>query len=226
MEIKKSKRADLERKRTLFFQIGLMVTLGVVLVAFEWSSVDTGLGGFVPIDEEILEEEAPPITRREEIKPPPPPPPPKAHDLLNIVDNDVDLDEELEIEDTELDQDFEVDLSNLSVEEEDDDQQIFIVVEEMPEFPGGSGELFRFISKNVKYPVICQENGVQGRVSVSFVVDEKGNVVNVQAYRGVDPNLEREAVRVVKSMPKWKPGKQRGRNVKVSYTVPVNFKLQ
>ncbi|MBK3517402.1 energy transducer TonB [Carboxylicivirga marina] len=226
MEVKKSKKADLERKRALFFQIGLIVTLGVVLVAFEWSSTDVSSNSLTMVDEEVLEEEAPPITRQEEIQPPPPPPPPRAADILQIVDNDVELDEELEIEDTDMDQDLEIDLSEFEMQEEETEDQIFMIVEDMPEFPGGTGALLKYIAKNVKYPVICQENGVQGMVSVSFVIDEKGDVTNVKAFRGVDPNLEREAIRVVKSMPKWEPGKQRGKAVKVSYSVPVRFKLQ
>jgi len=226
MEVKKNKKADLERKRAMFFQIGLIITLGIVLVAFEWTSMNKKSDALAWVDEEVLEEEAPPITRQEEITPPPPPPPPQATDILEIVDNDVELDEELEIEDTDLDEDLEVDFSALDSEEEEDNDQIFVIVEDMPEFPGGDAALLRYISKNVKYPVICQENGIQGMVSVSFVINEKGEVVNVQAFRGPDPNLEREAIRVVKSMPKWKPGKQRGRAVNVSYSVPVRFRLQ
>ncbi|WP_439185578.1 TonB family protein [Carboxylicivirga taeanensis] len=226
MEVKKSKKADLERKRSLFFQIGLIVTLAAILVAFEWSTVDPNTNILAWHDEEVIEEEAPPITRHEEIKPPPPPPPPKATDIIQIVDNDVELEEELQIDDVDMDEDFEVDLSQLNMDEEDSEEQIFIVVEEMPKFPGGTAALLKYISSNVKYPVICQENGVQGSVSVSFVINEKGEVTNVKAYRGSDPNLEREALRVVQSMPRWTPGKQRGRAVKVSYTVPVRFRLQ
>ncbi len=226
MEVKKSKKADLERKRALFFQIGLIITLGVILVAFEWTSMDASSDALAWVDEEVIEEEAPPITRQEEIKPPPPPPPPKATDIIQIVDNDVELEEELEIDDVDVDEDFEVDLSDLNMEEEDTGDQIFMIVENMPEFPGGDAALIKYITSHVNYPVICQENGVQGRVSVSFVINEKGEVTNVKAYRGNDPNLEREAIRVVQSLPKWKPGKQRGRPVKVSYTVPVVFRLQ
>lgn len=226
MEVKKSKKADLERKRGVFFQIGMILTLGAVLVAFEWSNKDAKQNVLAMVDEEVLEEESPPITRQEEIKPPPPPPPPKATDILQIVEDDVELDEELEIEDTEMDEDLEVDLSEFEMPEEDTEEQIFMVVEHMPEFPGGEAALLGYINKNVKYPVICQENGIEGRVNVSFVINEKGEVINVKAYQGTDPNLEREAVRVVKTLPKWKPGKQRGRPVKVSFTVPVRFKLQ
>jgi protein TonB len=225
MEVKKNKKADLERKRALFFQIGLIVTLGLILLAFEWTTTDPTINTSLIDDEEVLEEEAPPITRHQEIQPPPPPQ--QAIDLLQIVDNDVELDEELEIEDVEMDEDYEVDLSDFDFgDDEETGDQIFMVVEEMPEFPGGTRALLKYIAQNVKYPVICQENGVQGMVSVSFVINEKGEVTNVKAFRGTDANLEQEAVRVVKSLPNWKPGKQRGKAVKVSYNVPVRFKLQ
>lgn len=226
MEVKKSKKADLERKRSLFFQIGLIITLGSILVAFEWTSMDAASDALAWVDEEVVEEEVPPITRQEEIKPPPPPPPPRATDIIQIVDDDVELNEELEIDDVEVDEDFAVDFSDIAIDEEDTEDHIFIIVEDMPEFPGGDAALLKYIGSHVKYPVICQENGIQGMVSVSFVINEKGEVTDVKAIRGNDPNLEREAVRVVQSLPKWKPGKQRGRAVKVSYSVPVRFKLQ
>ncbi len=226
MEIKKSKKADLERKRAMFFQIGLIVTLGVIFVAFEWSTTKVDVGEQFWVDEEVFEEEAPPITTQEEIKPPPPPPPPVVSDILQIVDDDVELDEELEIEDSESTEDLEVDFSDLEEEEDSGDPLPFFVLEDKPEFPGGDKALLKYIANNVNYPVICQENGVQGMVSVSFVIDKTGKVTNVKALRAPDANLEREAIRVVSSMPSWKPGKQRGRPVKVSYSVPVRFILQ
>lgn len=227
MEVKKNKKADLERKRTMFFQIGLIVTLGVVFVAFEWSTTDATVGNQSWIEEEVLEEEAPPITRQEEIKPPPPPPPPKVSDVLEIVDNDVELDEELEIEDTESNENFEVDLSELNMDDEEGGDPLpFFVLEDKPEFPGGEKALMKFIASNVDYPVICQENGIQGVVFVAFVINEQGKVTNVKALRAPDAYLEREAVRVVSSMPDWEPGRQRGRAVKVSYNVPVRFRLE
>lgn len=226
MEIKKSKKADLERKRAMFFQIGLIVTLGVIFVAFEWSTTKVDVGDQFWVEEEVFEEEAPPITRQEELVPPPPPPPPVASDILQIVDNDVELDEELEIIDTESDEDVAIDFSDLEPEDDSGDPLPFFVLEHKPEFPGGDKALLKFIANNVRYPVICQENGVQGMVSISFVINEQGKVTNVQSVRAPDANLEREAIRVVASMPDWKPGKQRGRPVKVSYSVPVRFILQ
>ena len=112
-------------------------------------------------------------------------------------------------------------------EEEEDDDAVYVVVETMPEFPGGQQALFKYLSENVKYPVIAQENGIQGRVICQFVVNKDGSIVEVEVVRsGGDPSLDKEAVRVIKSMPKWKPGQQRGKPVRVKYTVPVNFKLQ
>ncbi|WP_430816760.1 energy transducer TonB [Carboxylicivirga sp. RSCT41] len=227
MEVKKSPKADLENKKSVFMQIGMVVTLAIVLIAFEWTSTDVDASQFEMVEELEAEEEIMPITRQEEVKPPPPPPPPKVADVLNIVEDDVELDEELDIEDTEMDEDTEIDFSDLAMEEEEsDDAPVFFIVEDMPEFPGGEEALRKYIAQSVKYPVIAQENGIQGRVYVSFVVNTKGKVTDVKIARGVDPNLDKEAIRVVNAMPAWKPGKQRGKAVKVSYTVPINFVLQ
>ncbi|MBR8535560.1 energy transducer TonB [Carboxylicivirga mesophila] len=227
MEVKKSPKADLENKKSVFMQIGLVVTLAIVLIAFEWTTTDVDASQFEMVEELEAEEEIMPITRQEEVKPPPPPPPPKVADVLNIVEDDVELDEELDIEDTEMEEDTEIDFSDLAMEEEEsDDAPVFFIVEDMPEFPGGEEALRKYIAQSVKYPVIAQENGIQGRVYVSFVVNTKGKVTDVKIARGVDPNLDKEAIRVVQAMPAWKPGKQRGKAVKVSYTVPINFVLQ
>ncbi|MBN2165040.1 MAG: energy transducer TonB [Marinilabiliaceae bacterium] len=225
MEVKKSPKADLENKKTIFMQIGLIATLAIVLIAFEWTSTDVKNEKFELMEEVDSEEEIVPITRQQEVKPPPPPPPPRVSDVLNIVDDDVELEEELEL-DTELDEETEVEFTNVDVEEEDtEDAPVFFVVEEMPEFPGGNAALNKYLA-SVKYPIIAQENGIQGRVYVQFVVNAKGEVENVKIARGVDPNLDKAALNQVLNMPKWKPGKQRGKAVKVSYTVPINFVLQ
>ena len=104
--------------------------------------------------------------------------------------------------------------------------EIFMVVEEMPEFPGGQNELMNFIAKSVKYPVDAQRNGIQGRVVCTFVVDASGSIINPEIVRGIDPSLDNEALRIIHLMPKWKPGRQRGQAVSVQYTVPINFRLQ
>lgn len=227
MEIKKSPKADLENKKAVFVQIGLVAALAFVLAAFEWTSQDVTLNDMQIVEDVAAEEEIIPITRQEEVKPPPPPPPPKMSDVLNIVEDDVELDDELELQDTEADENTTYDYQQevAVVEEEEETQEVFFIVEEMPTFPGGDDALRKFIAQSVKYPVIAQENGIQGRVFVSFVVNSKGEVTNVKVARPFDPNLDKEAVRVVQSMPKWAPGKQRGKPVKVSYTVPINFVL-
>ena len=227
MEVKKSQKADLENKRGLFLEIGLALTLAIVFLAFEWR-VDTSEATALETEQEIQgEEEIIPITRQEPVKPPPPPPPaPKVADVLNIVDNDEEIDDELEIEDSEADMDEDVEIQVVEESEEEDEQQVFVIVEDMPEFPGGDIELQKWIARAVKYPVIAQENGITGRVYVGFVVNKVGAIENVKIMRGVDPSLDKEAVRVINKMPKWKPGKQRGKAVKVSFQVPINFQLQ
>ena len=228
MEVKKSPRVDLENKKTLFIQVGLVFALSIILIAFEWTSTDLNKSEFATIEETQAEEEIVPITRQEEMKPPPPPPPPRVSDVLTIVEDNVELDEELDLN-TESDDETEVTFSNIQtevVEEEEADAPVFFIVEKMPEFPGGNEALQRYIAQSVKYPVIAQENGIQGRVFVSFVVNAKGQVEQVKIARGVDPNLDKEAIRVVQAMPAWTPGEQRGKKVKVSYTVPINFVLQ
>jgi len=227
MEIKKSQKADLENKRGLFLEIGLALTLALVFLAFEWR-VDTSEATALDTVQEIeVAEEIVPITRQEPIKPPPPPPPaPKVADVLNIVDNDEEIDDELEIEDSEADEETDVEIQVVEETEEEDEQQVFVIVEDMPEFPGGDIELLKWINKAVKYPVIAQENGITGRVYVGFVVNKHGQVESAKILRGVDPSLDKEAIRVINKMPKWKPGKQRGKAVKVSFQVPINFQLQ
>ncbi len=227
MEVKKSPKADLERKRSMLIQLGLVVALGVVLIAFNWTSTVKQAQDLGQVMEQEVEDEIIPITRQEEVKPPPPPPPPKTFDVLNIVDDDTEIDEELEIDDTEIDDETAIDVEPVLTDEEDDaDAPVFVVVEDMPEFPGGELALRKWISKAIKYPVIAQENGIQGKVYVSFVINKKGAIEDAKILRGIDPSLDKEALRVINSMPTWKPGKQRGKPVKVSYRVPINFVLQ
>jgi protein TonB len=227
MELKKSKKADLENKKGIFLQIGLVVVLGIILAAFEWSSrpnLESTLGELADMD---LEEEIIPITRQQEVKPPPPPPPPKVADVLNIVEDDVEIEDELIIEDAEADQDMEIEIVEFEEEEEVAEEEVFFIVEDMPSFQGKGQEGFReWIAKNLRYPEIAAENGISGKVYVQFAVNSKGQVVDAVVVRGVDPALDKEAVRVVTSSPKWEPGKQRGKAVKVQFTFPINFVLQ
>ncbi len=226
MKVKKSPQADLENKKSIFLQIGFVVALGLVFLAFEWSTTDAEYSGLDFADDIVPAEDIIPVTIQEEAKPKLPPPP-KPIDILIIVENDDDLIETLEIENSDMNEDDIIDFSSIpEVAEPDDDAIIFINVQEMPEFPGGMSALLRYIAKSVRYPVIAQENRVEGRVFVTFVVNSRGEVQDVEISRGVDPTLDKEAIRVIRTLPDWKPGKQRGKPVKVKYTVPINFMLQ
>ncbi|RXQ96512.1 energy transducer TonB [Ancylomarina salipaludis] len=227
MEVKKSQKADLENKRSLFLQIGLVLTLAMVFLAFEWR-VETSEANVLDTVQELqVDDEIIPVTTTEPIKPPPPPPPaPRIADVIDIVDNDEEIDEVLEIVDSGTDMDEEVDIQVKEDIEDDDEEKIFVIAENMPEFPGGDAALFSWISNNIKYPVIAQENGITGRVYLNFVVNKQGGIENVKVTRGVDPSLDKEAIRVINKMPKWIPGKQRGKPVNVSFSVPINFQLQ
>ncbi|MBL6875090.1 MAG: energy transducer TonB [Flavobacteriales bacterium] len=212
---KKDPKISLENKKGMFFQIGLAVTLIVVLISFEWKSYDKSNYNLGDLNLDDMEEEIIPITRQE-VKPPPPPPPPP--EIIEIVEDEVEIENEVEIEETDTDEDE-------IVEIEEDDEEFFMVVENMPEFPGGDLGLMKFIQKNVRYPAIAKEYNITGKVYVSFIVDKQGSVTNVKIVRGVDKNLDAEALRVVSLLPKYKPGKQRGKAVRVMFTIPINFTL-
>lgn len=228
MEIKKSPKADLEGKKTTWFLVGLVLILAAMFVAFEWTKRDVVITAGSGIVDVPFEEEMVPITQQEEPKQAPPPPEaPKVEEVLRIADNDANVQESTIQSNEDKGQAVEFKYVPEVVEEEEvEEQQIFQVVEEMPEFPGGMAECLKFLAKNIKYPTIAQENGVQGRVIVQFVVNQDGSIVDPLVVRSVDPYLDKEALRVIKMMPKWKPGKQRGKAVRVKYTVPVTFKLQ
>ena len=230
MEVKKSPKADLERGKTLSVLMGFVVGLAVMFVGFEWSTRDVMVVKESDQVQDIIAEEEVEITRPENTPPPPPPPPaPAVTEVLNVVEDDVELEQQdiLTSEDTqEAAQTAVYTPPAVEEEEEESAQQIFTVVEEMPEFPGGMNELLKYLAKSIKYPVIAQENGIQGRVICAFVVNRDGSIVDAEVLRGVDPSLDKEALRVINAMPKWKPGKQRGKPVRVKYTVPVTFRLQ
>ncbi len=230
MEIKKSKKASLENGKTLSLLMGLVIGVAVMFVGFEWGTSDIHAVKVEGVADIIAEEEVE-ITRPEEVPPPPPPPPPApvVTEVLEVVEDDTELDQQdiLSSEDNANEAQVQTYVAPVEVEEEEESaQQIFTVVEEMPKFPGGDAELLQFIAKSIKYPVIAQENGIQGRVICSFVVNRDGSVVDAEIVRGVDPSLDKEALRVIGTMPKWSPGKQRGKPVRVKYTVPITFRLQ
>jgi len=227
MELKKSNKADLEKKKGIFLQLGLVLVLGIILIAFEWTSKPSSASSMGELADLDLEEEIIPITREQEVKPPPPPPPPKVTEVLNIVEDDVEIEDELIIEDAEADQQMEIEIVEFEEEEEVVEEEVFFIVEDMPSFQGKGQEGFReYIAKNLRYPEIAAENGISGKVYVQFAVNSKGEVVDAVVVRGVDPALDKEAIRVVMSSPKWTPGKQRGKAVKVQFTFPINFVLQ
>ncbi len=226
MHIKKSEQASLENDKLVYVLMGLVFVLSLVYVALEWTERE--VTKYEVTDTEFLFEEEVEIQQTTQETPPPPPPPAVQEvEVLNVVEDNVET-ESIDIN-TEDDKETEVVIA-APVEapvEEEEEEVVFVVVESMPEFPGGQQALFKYLSENVKYPVIAQKNGIQGRVICQFVVNKDGSIVDVEVVRsGGDPSLDKEAIRVIKSMPKWKPGKQRGKAVRVKYTVPVNFKLQ
>ncbi len=226
MEEKKSPKANLENKKLMFIQIGMIISLLVAWLAFEHKSYDKReidpslLNREVVVDEEMVE-----ITKQEEQKPQPVEMP-KQTTQLEIVQDDVEV-EDIEIN-AEMDQNevMEEYVAPDIEEEEVVEQEVFTIVEEMPGYPGGDAKMYEYLGKNIKYPQIARESSIQGRVFVNFVVEPDGSVTNVKVLRGIGGGCDEEAMRVVKSMPKWKPGKQRGKAVRVSYTLPVVFKLQ
>ena len=225
MQIKKSQHASLEDKKIIYVLMGFVFVLSLCYVALEWTEQE--VTKYEVMDDEFLFEEEVEIQQTTQETPPPPPPPAVQEvEVLNVVEDDVET-ESIEIN-TEDDKEEVVIAAPVEApEEEEEEEVIFVVVESMPEFPGGQQALFKYLSENVKYPVIAQENGIQGRVICQFVVNKDGSIVDIEVVRsGGDPSLDKEAVRVVKSMPKWKPGKQRGKPVRVKFTVPINFKLQ
>lgn len=226
MEEKKSPKANLENKKLMFTQIGLIISLLIAWLAFEHKNYDKReidsslLNREIAVDEEMVE-----ITKQEEQKPQPVEVP-KQTTQLEIVQDDVEVEDieiNAEVDQTEVLEDY---VAPEIEEEEVVEQEIFQIVEEMPAYPGGDQKLMEYIAKNIKYPQIARESGIQGRVFVGFVVEPDGSVSNVKLLRGIGGGCDEEAMRVIKSMPKWKPGKQRGKAVRVSYQIPVNFRLQ
>ena len=229
MEIKKTPKADLENKKSTWLLVGYVIVLAFMFIAFEWTKRDIKIDTSQAITDLVFEEEIIPITEQpEQAAPPPPPAAPPIAETLTIVEDDADVEETTIATSEETNQAVEIKYVPVAVEgEEPEEQTIFEVVEQMPEFPnGGMAGLMQYLSKNIKYPTIAQENGTQGRVTVQFVVNRDGSIVDAKVLRGVDPYLDKEAIRVISSMPKWKPGMQRGKAVRVKYTVPVMFRLQ
>jgi len=222
---KKSSKADLESKKVYFVQIGMILALGLVLLGFEWKSyekkvVDTFQRQVTDVPEEIVM-----ITQQKiEVAATSPPP---TTTIINIVEDDVDIDDEITIDAeanaaTEIQEYVPVKHEEEVVEE----AEIFQIVESMPDFPGGDAARMQFLRDNIKYPQIARESGIQGTVYVTFVVEKDGRVTDIRVLRGIGGGCDEEAIRVIKAMPRWTPGKQRGKPVRVQFNMPIKFTLQ
>lgn len=229
MEIKKTPKADLENRRTLYTEIGLVVALLVVWGAFSYSTKEKAVASLGEDTQVVEVEDMVPITQE---TPPPPPEAPKIpvlSDQIDIVEDDIKVDDNF----ISLEDDANLGVEIMDYVEEVKEEVVeeeaipFQLVEEKPSFNGGdANEFSKWVNSKLQYPEIAKENGVQGRVTLQFTVNPDGSVSNVKVLRGVDSSLDKEAVRVVSMSPKWKPGKQRDRAVKVTYTFPVIFQLR
>ncbi len=224
----KTPQADLEAKKGLFFEIGLAISLLLVFLAFQIKTpirtpnLELNLAELNIIEEEIISTHQPP---------PPKPEPPRMQNitLLKVVEDDVEDIQEIDIQ-VEADQSTEIPVYTpiervQRDEEEIKEEEIFLIVEEQPEFPGGDIARIRYFNENIKYPQLAREMNIQGTVFVGFVVEPDGSISNVTLLRGIGAGCDEEALRVVSKMPRWKPGKQRNQPVRVRFTLPVRFTL-
>ncbi len=231
MEAKKSQKADLENKKGLFVEIGMVTILALVLVAFNLRSTEKSDSNFAvqqvstEMEEEILntEEEQP-----EEPEPEPEQPEPEVTTELEVVENDAEIENELGIVDAGDDaskKQEEVVITDVGIEETVAEEEIFVFVEETPSFPGGEDALYKFLGDNLQYPDLARENNITGKVVIRFVVEKDGSITKASIVREIGGGCGKEALRVVNSMPKWKPGKQSGKAVRTEFTLPVDFQL-
>jgi len=219
MKQKKHPGADLEKKRGLFTQIGLISTLAIVWIALEWRNYDANAFDMGTLNMENIEEEIVPITERK-VKPPPPPPP--VEELI-VIDDKEEIKKELEVKNIEVDESSKIEIPD-ELEDLPDDIT-YVRVQHMPQFGNGDADILYYLAKNIRYPREAIELGISGIVYLKFVVDKKGNVGDVQVLRGIGGGCDEEAVRKVQAMPKWTPGKQMGKPVNVYYNIPVKFTL-
>ena len=230
MEVKKSPKASLENKKLLFTEIGLVVALGIVYGGFEFSSRDKQVAVLEDTTQVNIEEEM--VAIQQETPPPPPEAPsiPVLSDQIDIVDDNIQIDDDMfmNLEDDDTPYDIVEYHEEEVVEEEVEEEAIpFQIVEQKPSFMGGDQNTFsQWVAQNIVYPEIAKENQISGKVFTQFTVEKDGSVTNVKVIRGVDESLDKEAIRVIKSSPKWTPGRQRDRAVKVTYTFPVIFQLR
>lgn len=228
MELKKNPKADLEKRRGLYLEIGLVVILAATLVAFEVKSYDSDEAE--AFQREVIEEPEEVIIQTDIVEPPPPPPPevPEVTTLINVVDDEQEIKNDFVVNAEMNEETKNVEITQVKVEEEEEvvEEQIFTVVEEEPKFPGGMEALYKYLGQNIKYPQLARENGITGKVYVQFVVEKDGSIANPRILRDIGGGCGAEAIRVVKAMPKWSPGKQRGKAVRVQFNLPVNFNLK
>ena len=226
MEIKKNPKVDVENKRVMLLEIGLAVALLAVIAVFLYTPREYRVEQ-VDMQQAVVEEEITEITRQDQ-KPPEPPKRTEITvitDILNIVTNDEKISTNVDFaefaEDVEIIQQVAVDDENI------EDDQPFLRVEQMPSFMGGDLGTFRnWVMNKVRYPQIAQENGISGRVLLNFVIERDGTLTNIQVLQTPDSSLSDEAVRILKTSPKWTPGKQRNQSVRVKYTLPIDFRIQ
>jgi protein TonB len=223
MEVKKTDKADLTKKSVFYFSIGLLVTMSLVLVAFEWKSVDESVVELKGKTSDTFEDviEVPPTDQ-----PPPPPPPIQAPVIVEVPDEE-EIEEEIKVNlDIEVTQDTKVEeiVVKADVVEEETDE-IFTIVEESAAPKGGMGAFYKFVQDKMKYPPQARRMGIDGKVFVEFVVNKDGSISDVRAVKGIGAGCDEEAVRVVQSAPSWTPGKQRGKPVKQRMVLPITFKL-
>lgn len=229
MEEKKTKKADLENKKGLFFQIGLVFILAIVLWAFNYKSYDKK--EFVELTKDTQEVIEDIVIQTAADEPPPPQEQPQEQSLSEelVVTDDIKKGEEYT--GPKGDAQNVTDLPPppapvQNTETEEKEEEIFVFAEQQPEFNGGEEALLKYLAENIKYPDYAKQNNIQGRVYISFVVEKDGSITNVTVKRDIGGGCGAEAVRVVKAMPRWKPGKQRDKSVRVAFTLPVNFKLR
>jgi len=223
MESKKTPEADLTHKSGLFLNIGLVLSLLFVILAFEWKSYDDGdLMDLGQINDDFEEMTEIPPTQQ----PPPPPPKIQQPQIIEIPDEE-EIEEEIEV-DLDVEVTEETVIEEIVFEEpveEEAAEEIFTIVEQQPGYPGGNAAFYSYIGKKMKYPSQARRMGIEGKVFVQFVVDTNGAITDVQVMRGIGAGCDEEAIRVIQNSPKWQPGKQRGKAVKVRMVLPITFKL-
>lgn len=227
MQAKKTEKANLENKKLLFFQIGLIVALGLCLAAFEWKTGEKRQSFYTGMREQAIEAEQVPLTE-EQVPQQAPPPELTVTDLFEIVEDNVVVTSDATFENDETDEDksVEISLPSIDIGEEETEEEIFTIVEDYPTFRGKGLEEFQmWVQKRIRYPDEAMENRIEGRVILTFVVETDGSVSNVEIVRSVNPLIDEVAKLAVADSPRWQPGMQRGRAVRVRYSIPITFKL-